>query len=64
MEAAGALLMSSTYFRGWQVRTDGAAQPSVPNGLINIAVPVGDHRVEVWWGPSTPRCIAVDKAGG
>ena len=55
-----ALRMSFAYFPGWEVLIDGrpgAAEPSTPNGLINVTVPAGDHRVEVFWTRSTPRWI-------
>lgn len=49
------------YFPGWLATVDGepvAITPTVPYGLISVAVPAGEHRLEVWFGSTPVRRLA------
>ncbi len=49
------------YFPGWSATVDGrpvAIAPDPPNGLIGLAVPAGQHLVQVRFGPTPVRNIA------
>jgi hypothetical protein len=49
------------YFAGWQARVDGrlvAITPTDPNGLISFPVPVGQHRLQVFFGSTPLRTAA------
>jgi hypothetical protein len=51
------------YFPGWWASVDGMAAliaPSVPNGLMQIAIPVGRHHVHVSFGSTPIRTLAAD----
>jgi hypothetical protein len=52
------LLMSFAYFPGWTARVDGrlvAPGPAPGSGLIEFAVPAGQHEVDVSFGRSAAR---------
>jgi hypothetical protein len=50
--------VSFTYYPGWNIRVDGQpvqASPAPGSGLIEFAVPTGNHEVDVSFGRSTAR---------
>lgn len=50
------------YFPGWRATVDGASttiDPSDPYGLIQVTVPAGRHRLEVWFGSTPLRTVAL-----
>jgi uncharacterized membrane protein YfhO len=52
--------VSFTYYPGWTVRVDGRpvdASPAPGSGLIEFAVPAGNHEVDVTFGRSTARAV-------
>ena len=56
LEQAATVRVNLFYFPGWQVQVDGlpvAHRLSNPNGLLEVDVPAGEHRIDVRMG-STP----------
>jgi hypothetical protein len=55
---ASRIRLPMAYFPGWSVRVDGRAVDSVPapvTGLIEFAVPAGEHELMASWGRSPVR---------
>ncbi len=49
------LTLPSFYFPAWDVRLDGDVATAFPNtslGLLAVALPAGEHRLAVTWGPT------------
>jgi hypothetical protein len=49
------------HFPGWTARLDGkptSLAPDTPYGRITVLLPAGQHRLEVWFGPTPPRLLA------
>lgn len=49
-------------FPGWQVTIDDqpiAHELALPEGFITIPIPAGEHQVEVWFGTTPTRSLAV-----
>jgi hypothetical protein len=60
MRSAGVVRVHWTYFPGWQVRIDGKVTPyrvSPPEGLLEVDVPAGQHRIEARMGATPARRI-------
>ena len=52
---------STAWFPGWEARIDGTPVPTTaarPSGLIRVAVPAGEHQVELAWTRTTTRLVA------
>ncbi len=57
-KGASRVRLSTAYFPGWSARIDGRPgeiAPGAGTGLIDVAVPAGEHRVEVSFGRSSAR---------
>ena len=55
---AARLQVNTFYFPGWTVTVDGQdrpAAPGQPQGLIDLTLEPGTHRVEVWFGDAPLR---------
>lgn len=62
METPGTVRVNLLYFPGWQATLDGAPvafQPAPPYGLIDIAVPAGDHTLEVRMAATPDRMVGM-----
>ncbi len=50
------------YFPGWWAKLDGeriAVTPSEPNGLVSVEVPAGEHHLQLGFGPTPLRRVAM-----
>jgi len=47
------------YFPGWKATCDNIPQPVYPSkmGLVTLAIPQGEHDIEIWFGTTLPRII-------
>ena len=54
---AGLLVVSESYFPGWEARLDGSPAPihRVDHALMGLVVPAGSHRVELSYSPESFR---------
>lgn len=60
MASAGVVNVNIQNFPGWQVRIDGqpvAHRISTPDGLLEVDVPVGEHRIDARMGSTPDRLI-------
>jgi hypothetical protein len=60
-KTASQLRLSTAYYPGWTARLDGRPveiAPSIGLGLIELAVPPGDHQVTVSWGRTGVRRLS------
>ncbi len=66
MARPGTVRVHLYYFPGWQVTVDGQAafyRVSSPYGLIELDVPVGEHRIEVRMGWTPIRLAGAGVSG-
>jgi uncharacterized membrane protein YfhO len=56
-DAPGYLVLTDTWFPGWQATVDGAEQPirRANHALRAVAVPAGRHTVEFRYAPASVR---------
>ena len=66
MVSAGVVQIRVYFFPGWQVRMDGTLIPhrlSPPDGLIEIDVPAGRHRIDMRMGSTPVRTAGIAISG-
>ncbi|MCL4830962.1 MAG: hypothetical protein KJZ86_00940 [Caldilineaceae bacterium] len=66
MGSAGVVQLRVYFFPGWQVRLDGqpvAHRLSPPDGLIEIDVPAGRHRIDMRMGSTPVRSAGIGISG-
>ncbi len=60
------LVFDWLFFPGWWAHLDGqeaAIHPSQPGGLVTLAIPRGEHHIEIGFGPTPLRLIATIASG-
>jgi len=61
-DAPSSLVLHTFYFPGWLATADGlplSVEPVGPIGLARVQVPAGRHLVEVWFGETPVRRLAI-----
>ncbi len=66
VEEKTTLIFDWLYFPGWWARLDGevvAIAPTQPQGFVGVEVPAGEHRLELGFGPTVLRLVAMIVSG-